>query len=421
MKTGIGYLFVGALAFCFALIWNDGIALAGLPDLRVEREQTGGNRQEGSSGPFDLIVGITSLTEGVAGNLTEVTGTARDMLEQTVETTIEAPAGLANGVAELFSADEALLSADGLAAGLETITNTSDAVIAPVTNAVETIVNGTTDIAAQIGATVDEALSSTVRILPLPLPLPTAEEETECAGKSCQQIETPRPLEGPTTLGEPSPENEPEPVPESISETISESIPEPELEEAPDVNNDGHLAPDDGLEVKPERDGAETVREDDPEPRETPVTGLAQEVERASDVAVPPDPEQKPVRSTKDEPSPKRNNAIPNAVPSPVTNAQTQSVAGHGGCQNPKISDAILAEISSMQSSGRRIYAKNTKQLITKRGNEPPTPPPKRSFFSNANEPMRKRSAAHVKKNRRVAPYVAGSGSAIWYHRSPRY
>jgi hypothetical protein len=325
LKTGIGYLCVGALAFCIAMLWNDGIALA------------------------------------------EMTGTAWNMLEQTEKTTVKAPMNLTSGVTDLLSADEVLLSVDGLAAGLETVTNTADTAIAPVTNAVGTVVNSTADISTQISAALSETISSTVQILPEPLP--SAVEVTVCALDQCLQIESQRPLEVPKTPKKPFPEDEP--------------APEPEPKEDPGGKNDGHTAPDARLENKPDRADAEAVREDDPKPREALAIEMEQEEGRSADVAAHLEPAQAPVRSANDEPSPWRNNAIPNAVPGAVTNTQTQSATGHGGSQyHPKLSDAILAEIISMQNSGRRIYAKNTRQLITKRGNEPPTPPPKNSFFS---------------------------------------
>ncbi|TFE26975.1 hypothetical protein [Cohnella luojiensis] len=347
MKAGIGYLYVGALAFCIIMLCKDGIALAQLPGLSTEKEADG-NGQQGGSSRFDLIAGITSLTEEVSGNLVEVIRTAGNKLEQTVEMRVETPVNLASGAAELLYADKVLLS-------------------------------------------VDEAISSTVQILPEPLA--SAVEVTVCALKPCLQTEAPRLPEVPTTHGEPQPGGK----------------------------IDGHAAPDAGLEQKPDLGGAEAVREDNLEPREAPVNKMEQEEGRATDVivAVHPKPAQVPIWTANDDPSPWCNNANPNAVPGVGMNTQTQSGTGHGGYHYPKLFDAIAADITSMQNSGRRIYARNTRQLITKRGNEPPTPPPRNSFFSY--KPMRKRSVSLVKKNRRVALFDAGSGSAIWDHRSPCY
>lgn len=362
MKSWIRYLCMGTLIFGMAMLWNDGIAKAG---------------------PLDLIPGITSLTEEVEGNLAEVTLTAGNMLEQTVETTLdstfEVPVNLTDGVVEL----------------------------APVTNAAETVVNGTSDIAEQIGVTVEEAISDTFQVLSDQLA--SSAEVTACAVKPCLKTESPRLPEVPKTHGEPLPQD---------SEPVTASKPEPE-EDSGD-KNDGHSVPYTGIEDKPDRAGAEVVREDDPEPREAPATEMVREVERVADVTVHPEPAKTPDRSSNEEPSPWRNNAIPDAVPVSASKVQTQLSWGHG-FHYPKLADAILAEILSMQMSGRQNYAKNSKLLITKRGNEPPTPPPRHSFFSNANEPMRKRSVALVKKNRKVALYAAGSGSAIWDYRSSRY
>lgn len=333
MKSWIRYLCMGTLIFGMAMLWNDGIAKAD---------------------PLDLIPGITSLTEEVEGNLAEVTLTAGNMLEQTVETTLdstfEVPVNHTDGVVEL----------------------------APVTNAAETVVNGTSDIAEQIGVTVEEAISASQILSDQ---LASSAEVTECAVKPCLKTEYPRLPEVPKTHGEPLPQD---------SEPVTASKPEPD------------------------------VREDDPEPREDPATEMVREVERVADVTVHPENAKTPDRPSNEEPSPWHNNAIPDAVPVSASKVQTQLSWGHG-FHYPKLADAILAEILSMQMSGRQNYAKNSKLLITKRGNEPPTPPPRHSFFSNANEPMRKRSVALVKKNRKVALRAAGSGSAIWDYRSSRY
>ncbi|MFC5530515.1 hypothetical protein [Cohnella yongneupensis] len=326
MKIGSKLLCISALS-CIAMLRNGDIAEAGLPKIPTERVLADGNELQNRSGLLHPITGIATLTTEIAGNLGEITDTALNMLEQTVDTTTETPEIIAGGVAELLSADELLLSPDGLATGLETVASTLDDVRSPVTNTVGTVVNGTTDIVSQVGDVLEETVSTVVQVHISPKPSAVAPEDEECAENPCLQLESPRPQEAPMTPDQPLPADE------YATETATEPAPEVDA----DIKNTGHAAAD--------------------------------------------GPESRAV-TTKDDPSPLSDNLILGVVLINATNLQMLSTSGHGSLSYAKHTDAIMTEIAAMQMTGRKVYAKNTKQLITKRGNEPPTPPPRHSFFS---------------------------------------
>ncbi|RAV20204.1 hypothetical protein DQG23_17225 [Paenibacillus contaminans] len=114
-------------------------------------------------------------------------------------------------------------------------------------------------------------------------------------------------------------------------------------------------------------------------------------------------PAEKPVKNGGVQPSTALKTAIPDKpkaplpvhkkdmpIAPPVTfsvkqPAQNKSGSSGGGPHLTGSTDAILAESISIKLTSRRIYAKNTRQLITKWANEPPNKPPKYFLFSTMN------------------------------------
>ncbi|MFD0672198.1 hypothetical protein [Cohnella sp. GCM10027633] len=347
MKLGIGTLGIGAL-FCIALFCGGDRAEAGLPpDLPTERT---------TSGLFDLA------------------GTVVTLLDQTVRTTVEAPSNLVNGVTELLTVDEALLSAEGVATRLDIVANTLDGTLSPVTEAVGTVVGGTSDIAEQVVDLAETTIEDVTRSLPLPelpvLPVPPPPLPPTPAPTLPQPSP---PL--PTTPSQPASEPATEPTPSPQAEqTASEQPQERALE--PDSPAAGLLvAESDNKPVIPTGTLADSA------PAKAP---FAKQVRKKCDAIANDDASpkhaRKSLRTTRDEQAPRASDVILEVASPAAPNPQPPAAGHSGGATYAKHSDAIVAESAAIRLIGRKTYAKNTRQLISKRGNEPPTPPPRHPF-----------------------------------------
>ncbi|MCD9024655.1 hypothetical protein [Cohnella silvisoli] len=354
MKPRIGLFCIGALAFGIAMFGNAGTAEAA---------------------PHDLLSGITRLTEKAAG----------DTLGQTIGTIADVPEAVASDLAQA----------------------------APESSIVGEVANGTAELLGQVGDTADTAIDAVVQVVLEPLHLVTSGVDVPSPVPSSPTAEEALPAQA-----TPPPEDKQAsssvtlhasaPATSSAPELPSQAGPKPESKPAPAIS----LSHENGLPATPE-DEAPAKNEGAPR-----FVGNPRAITLGSKSANKPSAGNESVKSNKSparnaEPSSRRSNAIPDAVTNASVGPQSPPSSGHGGFFHPRLADAVLTETLFLQLRGRRNYAKNSKLLITKRGNEPPTPPPKSSFFSREIESVRKRSGAFVIRNRNAAPIAGRSGRSI--------